>query len=189
MASLILATPCGQISGEEENGIGKFLGVRFATASRFEKPVVVTEWDGVYQADKMMPACYQYRAFYDESLATPFYYKEFREGLSFTYSEDCLSLNIFIPLKAKKAPVILHFFGGSFTRGSNDEKPLDGTALVKKGVIFIAGSYRLNAFGKVSYQGSPYNLALYDMWAALTWVKNNIAAFGGNPDNTSSLIQ
>jgi carboxylesterase type B len=190
METVKLTCPCGKIIGRQASeGVKVFSGVRFAVAERFKKPVTVTKWEGTYEALKPGHACPQLRAYCDEKKVTPFYYHEFREGLSFTYSEDCLFLNIYAPAETQKAPVILYFFGGSFTRGSNDEKPVDGTAYAQKGVIFVAGSYRLNAFGKAVYQGSPANLALFDMLSALEWVRNNIAAFGGDPDNITVMGQ
>jgi carboxylesterase type B len=190
MAVSMVQTRCGLLKGEETpEGIRRFLGVRFAEARRFEKPRPVMAWNGVLEALKFGNACPQFRTYHDDAALLPFYYHEFREGLTFTYSEDCLYLNIYAPKEAKKAPVILYFFGGSFTRGSNDEKPVDGTLYAKKGILFVAGSYRLNAFGKLLYKKSPQNLPLYDMIAALDWLQNNIEAFGGDPDNITVMGQ
>lgn len=189
MAVITRTTPCGEIEGDEDETSLRFLGIRFGVAKRFEKPELVDHWDGLYQAHKNGPCCPQFRAFYDEKKDFAFYYHEFREGLSFTYSEDCLFLDLYAPKNAIKAPVILHFFGGSFTRGSSGEKPIDGKAFAEKGVIFVAGSYRLNAFGKVIYQKSPQNLSLWDMLTALAWLKKNVASFGGDPDNITVMGQ
>ena len=91
-------TPCGVISGTacQWPGIAAYKGIRYATAGRWEFPVPVTHWDGVYDATRYGACCYQPRAFYDEAAAPgkAFYYNEFRKGETYTYSEDCLFLNI-----------------------------------------------------------------------------------------------
>ena len=91
-------TPCGVISGTacQWPGIAAYKGIRYATAGRWEFPVPVTHWDGVYDATQYGACCYQPRAFYDEAAAPgkAFYYNEFRKGETYTYSEDCLFLNI-----------------------------------------------------------------------------------------------
>ena len=91
-------TSCGVISGTacQWPGIAAYKGIRYATAGRWEFPVPVTHWDGVYDATRYGACCYQPRAFYDEAAAPgkAFYYNEFRKGETYTYSEDCLFLNI-----------------------------------------------------------------------------------------------
>ena len=97
-------TPCGVISGTacQWPGIAAYKGIRYATAGRWEFPVPVTHWDGVYDATQYGACCYQPRAFYDEAAAPgkAFYYNEFRKGETYTYSEDCLFLNIWAPADA-----------------------------------------------------------------------------------------
>lgn len=94
-------TPCGVISGTvcQWPGIAAYKGIRYATAGRWEFPIPVTHWDGVYDATQYGACCYQPRAFYDEAAAPgkAFYYNEFRKGETYTYSEDCLFLNIWAP--------------------------------------------------------------------------------------------
>lgn len=91
-------TSCGVISGTacQWPGVAAYKGIRYATAGRWEFPVPVTHWDGVYDATRYGACCYQPRAFYDEAAAPgkAFYYNEFRKGETYTYSEDCLFLNI-----------------------------------------------------------------------------------------------
>ena len=97
-------TPCGVISGTacQWPGIAAYKGIRYATAGRWEFPIPVTHWDGVYDATQYGACCYQPRAFYDEAAAPgkAFYYNEFRKGETYTYSEDCLFLNIWAPAGA-----------------------------------------------------------------------------------------
>ena len=87
-------TPCGEIKGTtcQWPGIRAYLGIRYATAGRFEYPVPVTHWDGIYDATYYCCCSFQPRAFYDEEDMPKkiFYYNEFRKGESYAYSEDCL---------------------------------------------------------------------------------------------------
>ena len=115
-------TPCGVISGTacQWPGIAAYKGIRYATAGRWEFPIPVTHWDGVYDATQYGACCYQPRAFYDEAAAPgkAFYYNEFRKGETYTYSEDCLFLNIWAPADAApgdRLPVIFYIHGGGFT--------------------------------------------------------------------------
>ena len=125
----IVNTPCGPIQGcsGRAAGTAAYKGIRYAHAGRWEYPIKVTAWEGVYDATHYGNCCYQPRAFYDEekNLKKYFYYNEFRRGESFSYSEDCLFLNIFTPEGAKagdKLPVLISIHGGSFTGGCGHEK-------------------------------------------------------------------
>lgn len=189
MPSLEVLTHEGVYQGMTEAGVSRFYGIPYARAVRFEKPTAVLPFEGVHSALSYGPCCPQFRAYHDDETLLPFYYHEFREGLKFTYSEDCLNLNIYAPSLGSKHPVILFFHGGSFTRGSEDEKPMDGTAYAQKGVVMVMANYRLNIFGFGVKDASPHNLALWDMFFALAWVKKNIEAFGGDPDKITLMGQ
>ena len=109
----IVKTPCGELRGisTKYEGIVAYKGIRYAVAERFAYPVEVTHWDGVYDATAYGACAYQPRAFYNEKEMPKkaFYYNEFRRGESYTYSEDCLFLNVFAPEKCEeKLPVIVH---------------------------------------------------------------------------------
>lgn len=189
MEYTVVNAPCGAIKGYSDDGVRRFLGVRYATAERFCMPKVVERFDGEYDATRFGRCSVQYRAYYDEAQKSAFYHNEFRKGCEFSYGEDCLNLNVYAPENAKNSPVVLFIHGGSFIKGSNSELPFDGAEYCKRGVILAAVNYRLNAFGMLSDGSSPFNLALYDQLAALEWVFNNISAFGGNPENITLMGQ
>lgn len=180
----MVAPPCGAVKGSTERGMNVFRGIPYATAERFELPVA-ERWEGTFDALGFGQCCPQGRAYYDESVFSPFYYSEFRRGLSFVYGEDCLRLNVFSPENAVGAPVLVFLHGGAFAHGSSDELPFDGEEICKRGVVLVTVNYRLNVFGFVSDGSVPFNLGLHDQIAALRWVRGNIAAFGGNPDNVT----
>ena len=176
-------TPCGVISGTacQWPGIAAYKGIRYATAGRWEFPVPVTHWDGVYDATRYGACCYQPRAFYDEAAAPgkAFYYNEFRKGETYTYSEDCLFLNIWAPADAApgdRLPVIFYIHGGGFTGGCGHEKHFDGPVWPTKGCVAVTINYRLGPMGFVCLPeladeaGSTGNYALLDQLAALQWV-------------------
>ncbi len=190
--SAIIQTPCGPIQGlyDAEHHLNLFKGIRFATAGRFEYPKKVTHWEGTYMADTFGPASFQESAFI-EANPNDFYEKEFYNGESRTYSEDCLFLNIWAPENATNAPVLVYIHGGAFNHGYSYEKPFDGTEYCKRGVILVTISYRLCALGFLALpqlqdeQGHTGNYALFDQMTALSWIQDNISAFGGDPNNVT----
>ena len=146
----IVKTPCGEVRGTAGRVAGTvaYKGIRYATAGRWEYPQQVTGWDGTYDATQYGSCSYQPRAFYDEELNEKkyFYYNEFRKGETYTYSEDCLFLNVFTPETAKEGdnlPVLLYIHGGGFTGGCGHEKHFDGPVWPTKGVIGVTLNYRL----------------------------------------------
>ena len=191
----VIMTPCGPIRGVQSRnpGVTAYKGIRYATAQRWKHPEIVTHWEGVYEADHYGHCSYQPRAFYneEENLKKIFYYHEFRKGETYTYSEDCLFLNIFTPDTAKPGddlPVLLYIHGGGFTGGCGHEKHFDEPVWPKKGVIAVTINYRLGPMGFVALPelqeeaGVCGNYGLYDQLCAIRWVRENIAAFGGDPE-------
>ena len=107
-SAVIKSAPCGEIEGRSENGVERFLGVRYANANRFEMPRKVEKWQGVLDASHYSACCPQYRTYHDESLKkNTLWYDEFRRGLGFEYLEDCLNLNVYAPADGKDCPVIV----------------------------------------------------------------------------------
>ena len=138
MQTKTVASPAGNITGVVTDYGALFRGIPYAEAERFGKPRPVPARD--IDATAPGPCCYQMRAFWDEEHR--FYYREFRQGQTFRYGEDCQVLDIYAPEGAKDAPVILFIHGGSFTGGSADEKQFDGSAYARRGVVYVAINYR-----------------------------------------------
>ncbi len=195
----VIKTPCGEIRGTECRipGITAYKGIRYATAERWKYPEVVSHWDGIYDATSYGSCCYQLRTFHpeDQNPGKTFYYNEFRKGETYTYSEDCLFLNIWTPHEAKNLPVLVYIHGGAFTGGCGHEKHFDGPVWPEKGVIAVTVNYRLGPLGFACLpelkqeSGHTGNYGLYDQLAAIRWVKDNIQAFGGNPGNITVMGQ
>ena len=191
----VLMTPCGAIRGVagRNPGVTAYKGIRYATAERWKHPVPVTHWEGVYEADRYGHCSFQPRAFYneEENLKKIFYYNEFRKGERYTYSEDCLFLNIFTPDTARPGddlPVLVYIHGGGFTGGCGHEKHFDEPVWPAKGVIGVTLNYRLGPLGFACLPqlreeaGACGNYGLYDQLCAIEWVRRNISAFGGDPE-------
>ena len=198
----IISTPCGLLQGcpGKNPGTIAFKGIRYATAGRWEYPKQVTGWEGVYDATRYGNCSYQPRAFYDEELNEKkyFYYNEFRKGETYTYSEDCLFLNVFTPADAQpgdKLPVLVYIHGGGFTGGCGHEKHFDEPVWPTKGVIGVTINYRLGIMGFACLPqleeeaGHTGNYGLYDQMTAIKWVKDNIDSFGGDPENMTIMGQ
>ena len=198
----IVKTPCGPVLGTAGRVAGTvaYKGIRYATAGRWEYPKIVTEWENIYDATRYGHCSYQPRAFYNEELNEKkyFYYNEFRKGETYTYSEDCLFLNIFTPENAKEGdnlPVLVYIHGGGFTGGCGHEKHFDGPVWPAKGMIGVTLNYRLGPMGfaclpeLAEEAGFTGNYGLMDQMTAIAWVKNNIAAFGGDSENITIMGQ
>ena len=194
MKQITITTSLGTIKGIEENNIEKFLGVRYATAGRWEYPTIVETFEGTYDATDFGASSMQKRSFYKEQ-DDSFYYNEFRKGEQYSYSEDCFFLNIWKPINCDNAPIIFYIHGGAFQGGCGNEKHFDGTKYAQNGVIFITCNYRLGPFGFCSLpelkeeSGHTGNYGLYDQLAAFHWVKKYIKDFGGNPENITLMGQ
>jgi para-nitrobenzyl esterase len=168
---------------DKSSGVRSFKGIPFGEPPlgdlRWKPPQPVKNWQGVRQADKFGPRCMQRPIFGDMNFRS--------NGVS----EDCLYLNVWTPAKSgnEKLPVLVYFFGGGFVAGDGSEGRYDGESMAKKGIVAITVNYRLGVFGffahpeltKESPQRASGNYALFDQYAALRWVQQNIAAFGGDP--------
>ena len=198
----IIKTPCGEIMGTAGRvpGTVAYKGIRYATAGRWEYPRQVTAWEGIYDATQYGNCSYQPRAFYNEAEnpQKAFYYNEFRKGEVYTYSEDCLFLNIFTPEilpENPRLPVLIYIHGGGFTGGCGHEKHFDGPIWPTKGVIGVTINYRLGPLGFLclpelqAEAGFTGNYGLFDQLTAIQWIRDNIEAFGGDPENITIMGQ
>lgn len=194
----VLKTPFGTLRGRKTNGICAYLGIPYAKAERFAYAEPIENWEGVLDAGSFGPACPQYRQWFPhlENPERLFYYREFREGLSFEYSEaDCLNLNIYTPEKAENCPVVLFFYGGGFNSGSNAEEPFRGEGLARRGIVSVFANYRVGLLGYLTHEeigrrfGRDGNFGLDDQLTALKWIRKHIAAFGGDPDKITLMGQ
>jgi para-nitrobenzyl esterase len=164
-----------------------FRGIPFAAPPvgewRWKEPQPAAHWEGVRKATEFGPRCMQARIFSD---------MVFRDAGP---SEDCLYLNVWAP-KVKprtKLPVMVWIYGGGLVAGSTSEPRQDGEHLAHKGVVVVSMNYRLGIFGFYSHPEltaeSPHhasgNYGLLDQAAALQWVHQNIAAFGGDPSKVT----
>jgi para-nitrobenzyl esterase len=188
-------TEAGLVSGVK-NGSGDvtaYKGIPFAAPPignlRWKAPQPAAHWDGVQKCDAFGPSPMQPKP-------VPFmvYTSEFLIPEQ-PISEDCLYLNVWTNAKTKtdKRPVFVWIYGGGFTSGGSACAIYDGEAMAKKGVIFVSVNYRVGVFGflahpeltKESPDKASGNYGLLDQVSALQWVKKNIAAFGGDPDNVT----
>ena len=188
---------CGRLRGLENERCRMFLGLPFAHAGRFEYAGPADSWEGELDATRYGPGCPQNRAWH-EHLEHPtrlFYHREFREGQSFRYDEDCLNLNLYVPKETKNAPVIIFFYGGGFDSGLNCEGPFDGSALAERGIVTAFANYRVGPLGYLTHAelkaavGREGNFGLDDQLCAIRWVKAHIRDFGGDPDNITLMGQ
>ena len=184
LVSLEVKTQYGVLEGFEEDGVKKFLGVPFAQAPvgelRWKAPQPVQAWEGVRPAKQFGDDPMQPDIFGDMSFRGP------------GRSEDCLYLNIWTTAAttADALPVLIYFNGGGLMAGSGSEPRYDGSSIAKEGVIGVTANYREGVFGffahpdltaSSEYKGSG-NFGFLDQVAAIKWVKENISAFGGDPD-------
>ncbi|MBT8053780.1 MAG: carboxylesterase/lipase family protein [Xanthomonadales bacterium] len=172
----------------EDLGIRIYRGIPFAAPpvgeQRWRDPQPVTPWQGVRKADTWGDRCMQ-----GEMFGGPLVSREQ------TMSEDCLYLNVWTPAKAatERLPVLMVFHGGGFAAGSGSEPRTDGEWFAQQGIVVVEPNYRLGLFGFMAHpeltaesqgRGSG-NYGLLDQVAALRWVQDNIAVFGGDPDNVT----
>lgn len=175
----------GYIEGvQEKSGVYSYKGIPFAQPPvgelRWKAPQPPEKWNGVLKATEFGNSPMQKNVYGDMNFHAP------------KMSEDCLYLNVWTPAKKaeEKLPVLVYFYGGGFVAGDGSEYRYDGESLAEKGIVTVTLNYRLGIFGffshpeltKESANNSSGNYGLLDQHAALVWVKQNIAAFGGAPD-------
>jgi para-nitrobenzyl esterase len=164
-----------------------FQGIPYAApptgSLRWREPQPVARWAGVRRTVKFGPRCMQLQ---------PSHGTSFR---SEQMSEDCLYLNVWSPARGENAklPVLVYFHSGGFAAGDGSEGRYDGASLAARGIVVVTVNYRLGVFGFLalpdaaleSPHGAAGNYGLLDQHAALRWVRENIAQFGGDPEQVT----
>lgn len=179
----------GTIAGyyDTKTNIKKYLGIPFAKPPvgelRWKAPQPMENWKGVKETKKFGPRAVQAPIFGDMDFKS--------DGMS----EDCLYLNVWTPATRndKNLPVLVYFYGGGFSAGDGSEPRYNGEAMAQQGIVVVTVNYRLNVFGflahpdlsaETAHKGSG-NYGLMDQHASLEWVKENISAFGGDPEKVT----
>ena len=188
--SALVSVAGGQLQGKIAGDVVSFKAVPYAApplgALRWREPQPVKPWAGIRNALEFGAPCAQANLEWNKSTAAK-------------SSEDCLTLNVWSPVKRDKAlPVMIFFPGGAYhgggSQGANEIEPsYDGGKLAARGIIVVTANYRLGMFGFLAHPElsaeSPHhvsgNYALLDQIAALGWVKANIGKFGGDPANVT----
>ena len=184
MRYMTVNTPCGPVRGADtQKGYSYFYNIPYAKAARWEKPVETTAWAGTLDATLPTPFCPQAVTYgLPHSSTALFYGYESVVKQVVWYSEDCQKLNIWAPENAEKAPVLVWIHGGGYMTGGSLAPAYNGEGYAKKGMVVVSINYRLNIFGSAVGGEHTGNYGLWDQITALRWIRNNIAAFGGDPD-------
>ncbi|GAA5078445.1 carboxylesterase/lipase family protein [Nocardia iowensis] len=178
--SMIVETAAGKVRGVADGPVTIFRGIPYAQAARFGAPQPVRPWHDVRDATEFGPAAPQLPSRLERVMG-PFEVPQ---------AEDCLSLNVWAPPGAGH-PVLVFLHGGGFSSGAGRLDWYDGAEFAAQGdVVVVTVNYRLGALGFLRLPGvSDGNLGLLDQIAAFTWVRDNIAAFGGDPDRVTAAGQ
>jgi para-nitrobenzyl esterase len=186
-AAPVVTVAQGQLAGSRAEGINVFRGIPYAAAPvgdlRWKAPRPAEPWSGIRDAADFGPSCIQ-----PPVPPTSVYFDPPKAS-----SEDCLSLNVWAPEDAEKAPVIVWIHGGSLRIGGSAQPMYDSAVYAERGIVFVSINYRLGVLGWLAHpelmaedpSGLSGNYGLLDQIAALEWVRDNIAAFGGDPDNVT----
>ncbi|MFI6217451.1 carboxylesterase/lipase family protein [Nocardia brasiliensis] len=177
--SAIVETTSGPVRGIAEGGVTAYRGVPYAEAKRFGTPERAA-WTGVLTADEFGPAAPQLASRLERVMGS----------FEVPQAEDCLSLNVWAP-PGDGHPVLVFLHGGGFSSGAGSLDWYGGAEFAARGeVVVVTVNYRLGVLGYLRLPGiSDGNLGLLDQIAALTWVRENIAAFGGDPDRVTAAGQ
>ncbi|MET8026958.1 carboxylesterase/lipase family protein [Streptomyces avermitilis] len=182
VADPVVRTPYGAVRGRYEKGVAVFRGIPFAAPPfgprRFRPPVPPEPWDGVRDAGAFGP-----------TPPKPPYSEAFARYLSdpVVAGDDCLNLNVWTPEPGRGArlPVMVWIHGGALTRGSSAVPVYDGSSFARDGVVLVSFNYRLGVEGYGLFPDAPPNPGLRDQLAALEWVRDAVAEFGGDPDRVT----
>jgi para-nitrobenzyl esterase len=178
--------PAGVVSGVRESGANVFRAIPYALPPvgerRWRPPAPMPRWDGIRPAERAGVACMQ----------PPMAAGPYNRG-QVAMDEDCLTLDITAPADARNAPVMVWIHGGTLIWGSGQSRMYNGEEFARRGVILVSINYRLGVLGYLAHSGLSAesadnvsgNYGLMDQIAALRWVRDNIAAFGGDASNVT----
>ncbi|MFB6889985.1 carboxylesterase/lipase family protein [Kitasatospora sp. NPDC056327] len=173
---VLVSTASGVVAGRLHEGVVSFKGIPYAAepygANRFEPPRPPEPWNGVREAFEY-GLCAPQPNTYSLVDATPLY----------PWGTDCLTLNVYTPDPGSaRLPVMVWIHAGGYVSGSAATSRADGSVFAREGVVVVAMNYRLGVDGFLSVPGGTTNAGMQDVVASLRWVRDNIAAFGGDPD-------
>ncbi|MBV8984127.1 MAG: carboxylesterase/lipase family protein [Acidimicrobiia bacterium] len=176
----IVETTAGAVQGREKNGIFDFRGIPYAAPPvgelRFRPPQPVEPWTDVRDTTAFGPMAPQNMGAMEQMFGAP----------PRPMDEDCLTLNVWTPgLDDARRPVMVWIHGGAFLYGTGATPWYDGRTFARNDVVLVTINYRLGAFGFLHIDGQGNN-GILDQVAALEWVRDNIAAFGGDPGNVTA---
>ncbi|MFD8538269.1 carboxylesterase/lipase family protein [Streptomyces rubrogriseus] len=180
----VVTTAQGAVRGLRRDDTLTFLNIPYAApprgAARFAPPRPHEPWDGVRDATVPGPNAPQSERSLGDVDMTPYF------GTGWSRGEDYLTVNVFTPATgAGELPVMVFVHGGGFVAGSTRATLYDGSAFARDGVVLVTLNYRLGIAGFLDIPGAPANRGLLDVVAALRWVRENVSAFGGDPDNVT----
>jgi len=185
--SPVVNSPAGKVEGVIEGHLRIFKGLPYALPpvgpARWKPPRPMPRWAGVKRATEFGAACLQT----NPQLSNIYTHDPM------PMSEDCLTLNIWTPGDARKAPVFFWIYGGALTGGASREPVYDGTRLANQGIVVVSINYRLGVLGWLAHPelsaesplGVSGNYGLLDQMEALRWVQHNIGSFGGDSSNVT----
>ncbi len=176
-------TKQGALRGFERLGCLQFRGIPYATVERWRPPQPAPSWDGVREATEFGPICPQVVGTMERMAG--------QTRPVHPMDEDCLALNVYTESLDGSRPVMVWIHGGAFATGSGRIPWYSGHNFVRDGVVVVTINYRINAFGFLfldelfdDYSGTG-TIGIRDQVAALEWVRDNIASFGGDPSNVT----
>lgn len=187
MSAPVVKTRSGAVRGTVEGGIATFKGIPYAAPPvgprRFVAPLPPQPWDGVREASAFSPTPPQVDL---SSQRFPGLDLSPISGESWRKGEDYLTLNVWTPDPAAHGlPVMVWIYGGAFVAGGSSTALYNGSAFARDGVVLVSFNYRLGIEGFLPLAGGQTNVGLRDQMAALTWVQDNIASFGGDPGHVT----
>jgi para-nitrobenzyl esterase len=167
----------GTVRGRREDGLVVFRGIPFAQPPvgehRFAAPQPALPWDGVREAAAFGPPPQQSSAFGPDPRGER------------SVDPEWLTVNVWSPAGGAALPVMVWIYGGAYLAGESGDPAYNGTLMAAQGVVVVTLNYRVGMEGFAQIEGAPANRGLLDQIAALEWVRDNIAAFGGDPDRVT----